>query len=77
MVKSATFEAKRPIGIGLRPSLWERIDRWAEAQGKSRNQVVEEILAAHIPVLPDFRKSGVEPQPSENGAAVASQEEFE
>lgn len=57
MVKSPTFEAKKPIGIGLRPSLWERIDRYAADQRKSRNQVIEDVLTAHIPCVADFRKS--------------------
>lgn len=58
MVNSPTFEAKKAIGVGLRPSLWERIDRFAAAQGKSRAQVIEEVLSLHIPVVPAFRNSG-------------------
>ena len=57
MVKSATFEPKKAIGIGLRPSLWQRIDAFADAQGKSRNQVIEEILNLHIPAARDLRKT--------------------
>lgn len=53
----AKSEAKKGIGIGLRPSLWERIDAYAELQGKSRTQVVEAILEAHIPCAPDSRKT--------------------
>jgi predicted DNA-binding protein len=57
MVKSPTFEPKKAIGIGLRPTLWERIDAYAAEQGKSRAQVIEETLAAHIPVVSNLRKS--------------------
>jgi len=53
MVKSSTFERKKPIGIGLRPKLWARIDAYAEAVGKSRSQVIEEVLIAHIPETPE------------------------
>lgn len=66
MVKSTTFEPKKAIGVGLRPSLWNRIDRYAETQGKSRAQVIEEVLAAHIPVVRDLRETEVE---STNGEA--------
>lgn len=57
MVKSPTFEPKKAIGVGLRPSLWERIDAYAADQGKSRAQVIEEVLTANIPVVPELRKS--------------------
>lgn len=57
MVNSPTFEAKKAIGIGLRPSLWRRIDDYAADQGKSRNQVIEETLTANIPVVANLRKS--------------------
>lgn len=74
MVKSATFEPKKAIGVGLRPSLWERIDRWAEYQGKSRAMVIEEILTAHVPLVPDFRKAGEtshDAQPTDSPTASA------
>ena len=57
MVKSPTFEAKKAIGVGLRPSLWERIDRYAAHQGKSRNQVIEDALNAQIPCVANFQNS--------------------
>lgn len=57
MVKSPTFEPKKAIGVGLRPSLWERIDAYAAAQRKSRNQVIEDVLSAHIPCVADFTKT--------------------
>ncbi len=50
-------ENKVPRGIALRPPLWERIDTIADAQDKSRNEVIEAVLEAHIPSLPDFRNS--------------------
>ena len=56
-VKSSTFEPKKAIGIGLRPSLWDRIDRYAEFTGLSRNSIIEAVLTAHIPVVADFRNS--------------------
>lgn len=65
MVKSPTFEPKKAIGIGLRPSLWERIDRFAAEQRKSRNQVIEEVLSLHIPAASDSSKSGENPRNSE------------
>jgi hypothetical protein len=57
MVNSPSFEAKKAIGVGLRPSLWMRIDAYAADQGKSRAQVIEEILMANIPVVSTLRKS--------------------
>lgn len=57
MVNSPTFEAKKAIGIGLRPWLWKRIDDYAASQGKSRAQVIEETLTANIPVVENLRKS--------------------
>lgn len=57
MVKSPTFEPKKAIGIGLRPALWRRIDAYAEAQGKSSNLVIEQILDAQIPAVADLRKT--------------------
>ena len=69
MVKSTTFEPKKAIGIGLRPSLWQRIDAFANRQGKSRNQVIEDILTLHIPVDPDFRYS--------NGAVRKSEDDVD
>lgn len=56
-VKSSTFQAKKAIGVGLRPSLWERIDRWAEHTGQSRNAVIEAVLTAHIPDVADLRET--------------------
>lgn len=61
MVKTSNFEPKKPIGIGLRPSLWERIDRYAKAQGKSRNMVIEEVLSLHIPVIDDSNRESIGP----------------
>lgn len=46
-------ERKHPGGIALKPSLWELIDRIADAQDKSRNQVMEEVLSLHVPALSD------------------------
>lgn len=65
MVKSPTFEPKKAIGIGLRPSLWERIDRFAAHQKKSRNQVIEEVLTLHVPVVADSSKTDPNPRDSE------------
>ena len=59
--KASKRQPKVPGGIALRPTLWERIDRLAEAQDKSRNQVMEEVLSLHLPVDHDFRK-GDNPQ---------------
>lgn len=67
MVKSATFEPKKAIGVGLRPSLWERIDRFAEASGKSRNQVIEEILTLYIPAAGNFTTSEQNATMTEHG----------
>lgn len=61
-MKSTSFEPKKAIGIGLRPSLWRRIDAFAEVQGKSRNQVIEEVLSLHVPVPGDSRKSQTDSQ---------------
>lgn len=44
-------------GISLLPALWARIDRLAEAQEKSRSEIVEEVLSLHLPAVVNFRKS--------------------
>ena len=70
MVNSPTFEAKKAIGIGLRPSLWARIDAYAADQRKSRNQVIEDVLTAHVPCVADFRKTHENPPTTEAGQQV-------
>lgn len=57
MLKRNRREKKKPGGIALKPSLWARIDRLAEAQDKSRNEVMEEVLSLHVPHVGDFNKS--------------------
>ena len=47
-------ERKKPGGIALRPALWRRIEALAERQGKSKNEVMEEVLSLHLPVAQDF-----------------------
>jgi hypothetical protein len=47
--KTTTREKKMPGGIALKPSLWRRIEQIAEADGKSKNEVMEEVLSAHVP----------------------------
>lgn len=42
-------ERKQPGGIALKPTLWERIERVAAAQGKSKNEVMEAVLDLHVP----------------------------
>lgn len=67
-IKSPTYEPKVGRGIGLKPSLWQRIDDYAEQQCKSRNQVIEEVLTAYIPIVPDLhnpRESSQDAQPKE------------
>lgn len=65
--KSTSRERKMPGGIALKPSLWRRIEMVAEADGKSKNEVMEEVLSAHVPRIQDFRKSQAEPH---NDAAL-------
>lgn len=65
--KSYPSDRKVGRGVGLRPSLWARIDAYAETQGKNRNQVIEELLNAYIPALRNL--------PSTHGDYPATQKE--
>ncbi len=47
-------ERKMPGGIALKPSLWRRIELVAETRGTSKNEIMEEVLAANVPYVPDF-----------------------
>lgn len=65
MRKRVNRELKKPGGIALRPSLWARIDELADAQDKSRNQVMEEVLSLHLPSLAGSRNSHEDTRESE------------
>lgn len=65
----AKRERKQAGGIALRPDLWRRIERVADEQEKSRNQVMEEVLSLHVPAVPDSQKMG---ETRHNGATPES-----
>lgn len=54
----AIRERKQAGGIALRPSLWKRIEAVADAQGKSKNQVMEAVLDLHVPAVSESQKNG-------------------
>jgi len=58
-------DRKKPGGIALRPELWERVRRLAQVQKKSQNQVMEECLSLHLPVVAEFRKTEEDVQPAQ------------
>ena len=47
-------QPKKAGGIALRPALWQRIERLADAQDKSKNEVMEAVLEMYLPAVPDF-----------------------
>ena len=60
-------------GISLLPALWARIDRLAEAQEKSRSEVVEEVLSLHLPEMDAWRRMGGRPKDPTYDEIVAAQ----
>jgi predicted transcriptional regulator len=48
---------KKPMGIALRPDLWERIDAAAEELGQSRNAVMESVLLERFPAASHSQNS--------------------
>jgi metal-responsive CopG/Arc/MetJ family transcriptional regulator len=55
--KKRQSELRQGKGISLLPTLWARIDRLADAQDKSRSEVVEDVLTAFLPAIDDLRKT--------------------
>lgn len=68
-MRNRTRERKQPGGIALSPSLWQRIAERADAEDKSRSQVVEEALqfaffAGHGSRKSDGESYNAEPAPT-------------
>lgn len=55
-------ERRVPSGISLLPSVWERVDKLAESQEKSRSQVVEEVLSLHLPCAANSQEADADSQ---------------
>lgn len=49
-------ERRQGRGISLLPALWARIDGMAEAQSKSRSEVVEEFLTPLLSLGDDLQR---------------------
>ena len=69
--KQGRRERKVPAGVALPPSLWERIDQVADAQQKTRSEVVCEVLSLHVPVLRESHESYAHSQTTESTVEVA------
>lgn len=60
-------QRKQPGGIALKPALWERIERLAAEQGKSKNEVMEAVLELHLPAVASFGNSREHALDAEDG----------
>lgn len=58
MAQKRRTERRLGRGVSLLPSLWERVERVADIQGKSCSEVIEDVIVLHLPPLAERGEAG-------------------